>query len=135
MDSSDAGAGSLEERFDSVYLRPSGVCNLQDSTSGASVLQGTQNAFDFSFTKNPLGESKAGVDQGNTINFSDLGLHGGPFRNSIGFGQHSNSNEEHLGETLEVKYLSQNHLNEVKQHNIWNQESCPDDVELEFQQG
>ncbi|XP_058246905.1 centrosomal protein of 192 kDa isoform X1 [Hemibagrus wyckioides] len=135
MDSSDAGAGSLEERFDSVYLRPGVACNLQDSTSGASVLQGTQNAFDFSFTKNPLGESKAGVDQGNAINFSDLGLRGGPFRNSIGFGQHSNSNEEHLGETLEVKYLSQNHQNEVKQHNIWNQESCPDDVELEFQQG
>ncbi|KAK3551397.1 hypothetical protein QTP70_016635 [Hemibagrus guttatus] len=135
MDSSDAGAVSLEERFDSVYLRPGGVSNLQDSTSGASVLQGTQNAFDFSFTKNPLGESKVGVNQGNTIDFSDLGLHGGPFRNSISLGQLPNSNEEHLGETLEVKYLSQNHQNDVKQNNVWNQVSCPDDVELELQQG
>lgn len=135
MDSSGPGTLSLEERFDSVYLRPGGVHDLQDSTSRASVLQGTRNAFDFSFNKNPLEESKVGVGQGNTVNFSDLGLCGGPFRNSISFGQHPNSSEVPLGESLDVKYLSQNHQNDAEQNNIWNQGSCPDYLKLEFQQG
>ncbi|XP_017329785.2 centrosomal protein of 192 kDa isoform X1 [Ictalurus punctatus] len=136
MDSSYSGATSLEERFDSIYLRPGGVCNLQDSTSGASALQGTQNAFEFSFTKNPLGETKAGVNKGHTIDFGDLGLRGGLCRNSVSLGQHPHSSEEHPGESVEVKYLSQNvHQNEVEQSNIWNEGSRPDDVELEFQQG
>ncbi|XP_027005077.2 centrosomal protein of 192 kDa isoform X2 [Tachysurus fulvidraco] len=134
MDSSGPGTLSLEERFDSVYLRPGGVHDLRDSTSRASVLQGTRNAFDFSFNKNPLEESKAGVGQGNTINFNDLGLCGGPFRNSISFAQHPNSSEEPLGESLDVKYLS-NHQNDAEQNNIWNEGSCPDDLKLEFQQG
>ncbi|MCJ8728567.1 hypothetical protein PDJAM_G00005970 [Pangasius djambal] len=136
MESSHSGAVSLEERFDSMYLRPGGVCNQQDSTSDASAIQGTQNAFDFSFTKNPLGESKAGVDQGHTIDFSDLSLCGGPCRNSVTPGQHPHNSEEHSGDSLEVKYLSQTlHQSEVQQSNIWNQVSRPDDVELEFQQG
>ncbi|KAB5586795.1 hypothetical protein PHYPO_G00005640 [Pangasianodon hypophthalmus] len=136
MDSSHSGAVSLEERFNSMYLRPGGVCNQQDSTSDASAIQSTHNAFDFSFTKNHLGESKAGVDQGHTIDFSDPGFHGGPCRNSVSLGQHPHNSEEHSGESLEVKYLSQTfHQNEVEQSNIWNQASRPDDVELEFQQG
>ncbi|MCI4374421.1 hypothetical protein PGIGA_G00006070 [Pangasianodon gigas] len=136
MDSSHSDAVSLEERFDSMYLRPGGVCNQQDSTSDASAVQGTQNAFDFSFIKNHLGESKAGVDQGHTIDFSDPGLRGGPYRNSVSLGQHPHNSEEHSGESLEVKYLSQTfHQNEVEQSNIWNQASRPDYVELEFQQG
>ncbi|XP_046702949.1 centrosomal protein of 192 kDa isoform X2 [Silurus meridionalis] len=128
MDSSHSGAESLEEQFDSMYLRPGGVCNLQDSTSGA--LQGTQFAFDFSFTKN----SKAGVSQGHTINFSDSGLFGGPCRNSVSVDKYTKSNEEHSGESLEVKYLSQaSHPNEDERSDIWNQVSCPD-VQLAFQQ-
>ncbi|KAI5618124.1 centrosomal protein of 192 kDa isoform X2, partial [Silurus asotus] len=128
MDSSHSGAESQEEQFDSMYLRPGGVCNLQDSTSGA--LQGTQFAFDFSFTKN----SKAGVSQGHTINFSDSGLFGGPCRNSVSVDKYTKSNEEHSGEALEVKYLSQtSHPNEDERSDIWNQVSCPD-VQLTFQQ-
>lgn len=135
MDSSHFGAASLEERFDSMYLRPGGDCNLQNSTSGASALQGTRNAFDFSFTKNPLGVSKAGAEQGHTIAFGHPGLQGGICKNSVSLGQYPNTNEEHPGESLEVKYLSKTtHHNEVEQSNSWNQVSPPD-VELEFQQG
>lgn len=136
MDGSHNGAISLEERFDSMYLRPGGVCNLQDSASGASALQDTRNAFDLSFTKNPFGESKVGVDQGHTIDSSDPGLRGGPCRNSVSPGPHTINSEECLGESLEVKYLSQTfHQNEVEQSNIGNKESRPDDAELELQQG
>lgn len=135
MDSSHLSAVSLEERFDSMYLRPGGVCNLQESASAASAHQSSRNAFDFSFTKNPFGESRVGVDQGHSIDFSDLGLYGGSCKNSISLGQHKNSSEEHPGESLEVKYFSKAlHQNEVEHSNIWNQVSCPD-VELEFQQG
>lgn len=133
MDSSHSGAVSLEEHFDSVYLKPGGVCNLQDSTSGVPALQDTRNAFQFSFDKNPLGESKAGVDQGHTV--SDLGVRGGHCKNSISLVQQPNSSEDHPGESLEVKYLSKTHQNEDEQSNIWTQVSCPDDVELEFQNG
>ncbi|XP_060778074.1 centrosomal protein of 192 kDa isoform X3 [Neoarius graeffei] len=136
MDGSHNGAISLEERFDSMYLRPGGVCNLQDYASGAFALQDTRNAFDLSFTKNPFGESKVGVDQGHTIDSSDPGLRGGPCRNSVSSGPHTINSEEHLGESLEVKYLSQTfHQNEVEQSNIGNKESRPDDAELELQQG
>lgn len=134
MESSHSGAGSLEERFDSMYLRSGGVCNQQDSTLCASVLQGTQNAFDFSFTKNPLGESNVGVSQGHTIALSDSGL---LCEDScmISLGQHQNSSMKHPGESLDFKYLSKTLNQNVKQSNIWNQVSRPDDVELEFQQG
>lgn len=136
MDSSHSGAVSLEERFDSMYLRPGGVCNLLDSASGASALQGTRNAFDLSFTKNPLAESKVGVDQGHTMDFSDPGLLGGPCRNAVSPGPHTSNSEEHSAESLEVMYLSQTfHQNEVEQSDTWNKVSHPDDLLLEFQQG
>lgn len=136
MDSSHLGAVSLEEGFGSMYLRSGGLCNQQDSTLCAAALQGTHNAFDFSFTKNPLGESNVGVNQGHTIALSDPGLLCGDSCNSISLGQQQNSSEEHPGEALEVKYLCKTfNQNEVEQSNIWNQVSCPDDVALEFQLG
>ncbi|KAM9489510.1 centrosomal protein of 192 kDa [Clarias gariepinus] len=137
MDSPHLGAVSLEDRFDSMYLRPGGVCNQQDSTFGASAFQATQNKLDFSFTKNHLEDNKGEVIQENTIDLSDTARYGGPFRNSLGFGQHPNKSEQHSRDCLEVKYLSKMlHQNgEGEQSNIWNQVHCPEDMEQDSQQG
>ncbi|KAF5896116.1 centrosomal protein, partial [Clarias magur] len=135
MDSPHMGAVSLEDRFDSMYLRPGGVCNRPDSTFGASAFHGTQNEFDFSFTKNPLEESKGQVNQENTIDLRDMAHQEGPCRNSLSFGQHPNKSEQHSGECLEVKYLSKMQNGEGVQSSIWNKVPCPDDVELDYQQG
>lgn len=137
MDSLHSNAVSPEEHFDSMYFRPGGVCNLQDSTSDVSAIHGALNAFDFSFAKNPHGENKAGFSQEHTIDFNELGGGGrGPCKKSISLGYHPNSSEKHPGESLEVKYLPQTlHQSEVEQSNMWNQVSHPEDVALEFQQG
>ncbi|XP_035386391.1 centrosomal protein of 192 kDa isoform X2 [Electrophorus electricus] len=131
MDSSHSGAVSLEERFDSIYLRAGADRNLQDSVS---VPQGTQNSFHI-LGKTPVGESEVGVDLGQTMDFNALGLRGGPCGDSFNLEQQPNvTSNERPGDSLEAKYLSQSfHPNEGGHSDIWNHRS--DDVELEFQQG
>ncbi|XP_036441100.1 LOW QUALITY PROTEIN: centrosomal protein of 192 kDa [Colossoma macropomum] len=128
MDSSHLDAVSPEERLDSLYLKTGAGCHYQDSASIASVLQGTQNSFQFSFLKDCRGESGEAVEPEHAE-----GFHRGPCGDSVSLAeQRHTSSGEHPGESLEAKYLSQSfHQNSDEHSDIWNHR--PDDVELEFQ--
>lgn len=125
MNNSHSGAVSPEEHFDSIYLRAGAGCRSQNSVS--SVLQSTQNSFQFSFAKDQQGVSDEVIDPGQT-----LGIRGGPCGHSVSFAKpHAPSNAERSAESLEAKYLSQSlHQSEDQNSDIWN---YPPDMEMNFQ--
>ncbi|XP_035802018.2 centrosomal protein of 192 kDa isoform X3 [Amphiprion ocellaris] len=139
MESTDSGP-TVDRLLDSVYLRSgAGLRRLQDSANiTASNLQGTQGSFHLSQALLPGCDDNDddGVDEPDGARPS-LGLRGGPCGDvTAAEASDSTSEDDHnpLSTSLEAKYFSQSLLQEQEDSDDgWNH--CPDNVELEFQQG
>ncbi|XP_040900614.1 centrosomal protein of 192 kDa isoform X2 [Toxotes jaculatrix] len=145
MESTEPGP-TVDRLLDSVYLRsgagprrPQDLANLT-----ASHLQGTQGSFHLSQVLLPeCGDEDEGDDEDGHSGVDEpdgarpsLGLRGGPCGDvtaAESSGSSSEDDKNPLSTSLEPKYFSQSFHQEQEDSDMWN--LCPDNLELEFQQG
>ncbi|XP_053287866.1 centrosomal protein of 192 kDa isoform X4 [Pleuronectes platessa] len=146
MESTETGP-TVDRFLDSVYLRNrAGLRRPQDVANMTfSHLQGTQGSFHLSQVLLPEFCDKdgddnddydhSGVDEPDSARPS-LGLRGGPcgdVTTAEASGGTSEDDTNPLSTSLEPKYFSQSFHQEQEDSDEWNH--CPDNLELEFQQG
>ncbi|XP_026228077.1 centrosomal protein of 192 kDa isoform X2 [Anabas testudineus] len=142
MESTESGPTS-ERLLDSVYLKSgAGLRRPQDSANlSVSLLQSTQGSFHLSqVLLQECGDDDDdggddGVDEPDGARPS-LGLRGGPCGNVTATDDSDSTSEDDknpLSTSLEPKYFSQSFSQEQDSDDGWNH--CPDNMELEFQQG
>ncbi|XP_051577285.1 centrosomal protein of 192 kDa-like isoform X2 [Myxocyprinus asiaticus] len=110
--------------------------NPQDiSASVNSFLQGTQSSFHLSQVfQESHNKTEQATDLGQSVDLGALGLRGGPCGDSPILSEQQSTSNDHSGESLDPKYLSQSFCENDEEHSdIWNHQ--PDSTELGFQQG
>ncbi|XP_071324472.1 centrosomal protein of 192 kDa isoform X3 [Trachinotus anak] len=143
MESTEPGP-TVDRLLDSVYLRSTaGLRRPHDLANPAlSHLQGTQGSFHLSQVLLPECDDKddddghSGTDEPDGARPS-LGFRGGPCGDVTAADASASTSEDDtnpLSTSLEPKYFSQSfHQEQEDSDDAWNH--CPDNLELEFQQG
>ncbi|XP_068179644.1 centrosomal protein of 192 kDa [Antennarius striatus] len=149
LDAMESSCPAAERLLDSLYLR-NGAGIRRPQNLSVSHLQGTQGSFHLSQFLAPQSEGKKddSNDEDQCGGYDDevdepdgarpsFGIRGGPCGNVTGaeaLGSAGEDDENFLSTSLEPKYFSQSFLQPPPDSDDgWNH--CPDNPELEFQQG